>query len=540
MIAEASAVTAYAQQSAAEAVQAAAVARGAADEAKTASDQAKAAADQAAGYAADARTKADAAATSAQKAAESAKTATAAEASARKSAASAAYSAQKAQASANSAQVSAASAYQSAAQARADAEAAGQDKQIAAQAASNAFQAYTTKHEAEQEAARLAAEEAQTDAKLKAEADAAQKATEANLEAELRKQIGESGDPGWMDTALGIVHGLLDVVSLIPGVGTGAALINCGIYALQKDVANATLACLSAIPLAGDAAAVAKLAKWAEKIPGGSKVLSFLEKLFSKVPGTCLIRPNSFPAGTPVLMADGTARPIEQIRIGDRVLATDPQTGETGPRLVDATIYTPDDREFVDLVVTDGTGNSGSITATAHHPFWSQKRAAWVDAGELTGGETLTAPAGTATVSSARTWSTVQPAYNLTIRGIHTYYVIAGNTPVLVHNTGPACGITTEALESAWKTWNTEENLVHVIDVAKHGFSDIIAKAGGREQALRLVMDSLHGATDLPPGGFYEVTRVIEGEVVTIRGVVIDGVPRLGTAFIRAKFPVTP
>jgi hypothetical protein len=31
--------------------------------------------------------------------------------------------------------------------------------------------------------------------------------------------------------------------------------------------------------------------------------------------------------------------------------------------------------------------------------------------------------------------------HNLTINNLHTYYVLAGNTPVLVHNTNAACGI---------------------------------------------------------------------------------------------------
>jgi hypothetical protein len=30
--------------------------------------------------------------------------------------------------------------------------------------------------------------------------------------------------------------------------------------------------------------------------------------------------------------------------------------------------------------------------------------------------------------------------YNLTVQQLHTYYVLAGGTPVLVHNTGPGCG----------------------------------------------------------------------------------------------------
>ena len=30
---------------------------------------------------------------------------------------------------------------------------------------------------------------------------------------------------------------------------------------------------------------------------------------------------------------------------------------------------------------------------------------------------------------------------NLTIDNLHTYYVLAGATPILVHNTGPDCGV---------------------------------------------------------------------------------------------------
>ncbi|MEU0520811.1 RHS repeat-associated core domain-containing protein, partial [Streptosporangium sp. NPDC006007] len=40
-------------------------------------------------------------------------------------------------------------------------------------------------------------------------------------------------------------------------------------------------------------------------------------------------RPNSFVPGTPVLMADGTRKPIKQVKTGDKVLATDPDTGHT-------------------------------------------------------------------------------------------------------------------------------------------------------------------------------------------------------------------
>ncbi|MEV4078286.1 RHS repeat-associated core domain-containing protein [Nonomuraea fuscirosea] len=47
---------------------------------------------------------------------------------------------------------------------------------------------------------------------------------------------------------------------------------------------------------------------------------------------------NSFAPGTKVVLADGTSKPIEQIRTGDQVLATDPQTGKTEAKPVIAII----------------------------------------------------------------------------------------------------------------------------------------------------------------------------------------------------------
>ncbi|MGV9269169.1 polymorphic toxin-type HINT domain-containing protein [Kitasatospora sp. NPDC003701] len=440
MIAEAASVTAYAQQSAAEAVQVATVARDAAGEAKAASDQAKAAADSAAGFAADARSKAEQAAASAEKAAAAAKTASNAEASARRDAASAMVSSQKAQRSAEQASWSAEDAYASAARARADAEAAGKDKVVAEQAAGNAFAAYNTKLAAEKEAERKAAEQAANDAAAKAQAEKEDKDAAAGLEAELRKQVKDE-DSGWLDTALNITHGLLDVVGgiggvFLPGIADIADLVNCGIYALQKDVENAVLSCVGAIPLAGDAAAVAKLAKWAEKIPGGKKVIDFLDNLFSKVKGSCPIK-NSFPAGTRVLMADGTTVPIEQVQVGQEVLATDPVSARSGARKVTATIRTPDDDDFTDLAVRAGSGSGGSLTATDHHPFWSVDRQRWTDAVDLRVGDVLRSDTGAGLkVVDVRDRKTVQEAFNLTVDDIHTYYVLAGSLPVLVHNCG--------------------------------------------------------------------------------------------------------
>src|SRR5438132_897819 len=45
-------------------------------------------------------------------------------------------------------------------------------------------------------------------------------------------------------------------------------------------------------------------------------------------------------------------------------------------------------------------------------------------------------PPGTPAVVRVRPYHATQTTYDLTIDGLHTYYVIAGNVPVLVHNCG--------------------------------------------------------------------------------------------------------
>lgn len=147
----------------------------------------------------------------------------------------------------------------------------------------------------------------------------------------------------------------------------------------------------------------------------------------------CLTKPeaHSFPAGTKVLMADGTGRPIEQIEPGDLVTATDPTTGETGARRVTRTIHTPDDRNFTDVTLADGS----TLTSTSHHPYWSQNDQEWKDASDLEAGDTLRTPQNsTATIARTRDWQGLQDAYDLTVDDLHTYYVSTGTTNVLVHN----------------------------------------------------------------------------------------------------------
>ncbi|MGW4892902.1 RHS repeat-associated core domain-containing protein [Kitasatospora sp. NPDC004240] len=148
---------------------------------------------------------------------------------------------------------------------------------------------------------------------------------------------------------------------------------------------------------------------------------------------------HSFPPTTPVLLADGSAKPIGEVTVGDQVLATDPQTNSTSAQTVVNTITTPDDTLFTDLTLTADAAPRAppvTLTSTQHHPFWDTTTSRWTEAADLQPGHTLLGPDGTpVTVHSARNYELPPTtAHDLTVSQLHTYYVLAGATPVLVHN----------------------------------------------------------------------------------------------------------
>ncbi|WP_328677965.1 toxin C-terminal domain-containing protein [Streptomyces sp. NBC_00322] len=141
-----------------------------------------------------------------------------------------------------------------------------------------------------------------------------------------------------------------------------------------------------------------------------------------------------FLAGTDVLMADGSTKDIEDIEVGDEVLATDPETGKSGSRKVSRLIRTEDDKYFNELTIATDDGPQ-KLIATHEHPFWSPSEKRWVEAGQLQPSATLLTDDGTTvTVTNNRAFTKHARTYNLTVEDLHTYYVLAGKTPVLVHN----------------------------------------------------------------------------------------------------------
>ncbi|MEI5033273.1 polymorphic toxin-type HINT domain-containing protein [Streptomyces sp. S1A(2023)] len=194
---------------------------------------------------------------------------------------------------------------------------------------------------------------------------------------------------------------------------------------------------------------------------------------------------NSFVPGTLVVMADGSRKPIENVKLGDKVLATDPKTGETTAQPVVSTILGEGAKNLVKVTVrtgdaspgnlgdavrasgrdgggvpvdtgllqlqptNDGTGAdtaTGTVVATDGHPFWIPSLGEWVDASELEPGQRLQSSAGSwLQITAVQTWTQNAAVHNLTIADTHTYYVLAGEASALVHNSNCEGPILTKA-----------------------------------------------------------------------------------------------
>ncbi|HVF06312.1 MAG TPA: polymorphic toxin-type HINT domain-containing protein [Frankiaceae bacterium] len=223
-----------------------------------------------------------------------------------------------------------------------------------------------------------------------------------------------------------VVGTAIDVVS----AATGRDLLNGGrkLSGAERAMMLAGAA-VGMVPGAGTAAkagmkAAAKLASKGKTV---KKVGAVIGKNADDAGMACKI--NSFTAGTLVLLADGTSKPIEEMTLGDEVLATDPETGETAAKPVTDLIVGEGLKNLVDVTI-DGE----VVTATAGHPFWVEDRG-WVDATDLLIGDlVLEADGDLEPVVALRRFDVVRATvFNLTVADIHTYYVQFGE-PVLVHN----------------------------------------------------------------------------------------------------------
>ncbi|MFF7811588.1 polymorphic toxin-type HINT domain-containing protein [Streptomyces sp. NPDC007945] len=143
---------------------------------------------------------------------------------------------------------------------------------------------------------------------------------------------------------------------------------------------------------------------------------------------------NSFLGETPVVMADRSIRPIRDVRIGDLVLAADPDSGERRGMRVTST-FRHETKDFVEVRLVDGS----TLVTTPGHRVHVMGRG-WTFASDLRPEDlVIGADEVTGKVASVRDrgGDAANVVYDLTVEGLHTFFVgTRGASPrsVLVHN----------------------------------------------------------------------------------------------------------
>lgn len=230
------------------------------------------------------------------------------------------------------------------------------------------------------------------------------------------------------------------VVAFIPIVGTalaGVLIVIAAVAAIVSALANITLAAtgerswaeagiaiagaaLSVIGLGGAAKAIAKVTTTralARVARGGRCGVPF---------GRC------FVAGTLVRTADGE-RPVEDVAVGEKVWARNLATGQDELQLVERT-YVRRAASLYHLIVAGHT-----VTTTAEHPFMVDGRG-WTVAADLVVGDRLVTPDSAVALEAVEVEEREETVYNFRVGVLHNYYVLAGQTAVLVHNANYGTG----------------------------------------------------------------------------------------------------
>jgi len=168
-----------------------------------------------------------------------------------------------------------------------------------------------------------------------------------------------------------------------------------------------------------------------EGLPTTEGLLGSLGADYNELPGWC-VKPNyCFGGGTPVETETGD-RPIESVRIGDRVWARDMRTGAVALRPVLSTYRTPH-VPVIDLELSASHGASELIAVTHAHLFWVEDKG-WVRADALAA-EPLWSTEARLSANLLREEPAPTTVYNLEVSEFHSYFV--GHGHVLVHNGDP-------------------------------------------------------------------------------------------------------
>ena len=155
---------------------------------------------------------------------------------------------------------------------------------------------------------------------------------------------------------------------------------------------------------------------------GIAQVINLVTIVFSMFNPTC------FTGDTEVYTDSGLVC-IEDIEVGDKVWAYNPETGETELKEV-LNVWVKETDEILHVSTSDGE----TIDTTTNHPFYVEEKG-WVAAGDLVVGDTLvTVDGDEVEITDLQLEKLAEPilVYNLEVEDFHTYFV--GEYGVLVHN----------------------------------------------------------------------------------------------------------
>lgn len=149
-----------------------------------------------------------------------------------------------------------------------------------------------------------------------------------------------------------------------------------------------------------------------------------------------------FVSGTIVSTASCTKN-IEDIQVGDKVWATNPETGETELKEV-TQLFRGQTDEWVHVFAGEE-----EIVCTPGHPFYLPEKG-WINAGDLRVGDVLVTLEGSSIIIERiyrEQLETPETTYNFEVEDFHTYYV--GDQEFLVHNKCDKLKTNKEASEAA-------------------------------------------------------------------------------------------
>ncbi|MFW5438870.1 polymorphic toxin-type HINT domain-containing protein [Paenibacillus apiarius] len=187
-----------------------------------------------------------------------------------------------------------------------------------------------------------------------------------------------------------------------------------------------------------------------------------------------LAKCNCFTAGTKVLTDEGE-KPIEEIEVGDKVLAKDDETGKMAYKEVEW-LFQRDVEETYNITV-----GGEVITTTDEHPFWIVGKG-WVEAQHLVVGDVLTTLDGKElAIEKIEVKQEHMTVYNFKVKDFHTYFV--SNLGVWTHN---SCGITGSQLANFARKSKKIDGLQGVkasADVVNQAAVDFVGK-GAKVQKI--------------------------------------------------------